>query len=295
MAGKKENLTEKVRENPWIISTFVLGILTIILIVGNFYGGDVISADEAGKNLVKFLNENAPSEVILKDISPEGNLYKVNVIFQGNVIPLYMTQDGNYFIQNLIPISLTQDAQQQTGSDEPQRLEVSEDDDAVKGDSNAPVTIIEFSDYQCPFCGKFWSETLPQITSEYIDTGKVKLVYRDFPLGFHENAQKAAEAAECAGEQGKYYNMHDKLFSNQDALDVAGLKKYAGEIGLNTVQFNTCLDSGAMADEVKKDFEEGQKYGVTGTPAFFINGIYLSGAQPFSEFQKIIEEELSNA
>jgi protein-disulfide isomerase len=175
-------------------------------------------------------------------------------------------------------------------------VKVSIDDDPILGKKDAKITMVEFSDYQCPFCEKFWSETLPQVKKDYIDTGKVKLVYRDFPLGFHPNAQKAAEAAECAGEQGgdvTYFKIHDKIFGNQQAIDVDSLKKYAQELGLDTTKFNTCLDSGAMADEVKKDQTEGQSYGVGGTPAFFVNGKLISGAQPYAAFKQVIDAELS--
>ena len=168
------------------------------------------------------------------------------------------------------------------------------DDDAVLGDEDAPVTIVEFSDYECPFCGRFYQQTLPSIKEEYIKTGKVKLIYRDFPLSFHPQAQKAAEAAECAGEQDKYWQMHDKLFTGGVQGGITGFKQYAQEIGLDTTKFNQCLDSGAMAAEVQRDFVDGQRAEVQGTPAFFVNGQLVSGAQPFSVFQQIIEAELSN-
>jgi len=164
-----------------------------------------------------------------------------------------------------------------------------EDDDPVLGDKDAPVTIVEFSDYECPFCGRFWSETLPKIKEQYIRTGKVKLVYRDFPLPIHSNAQKAAEAAECADDQGQFWVYHDKLFENQRALGMANLKGYAKDLGLDTEAFDDCLDSGKHADEVKADLEDGADGGVSGTPAFFINGVPVSGAQPFEEFQRIID------
>jgi protein-disulfide isomerase len=167
------------------------------------------------------------------------------------------------------------------------------DDDSVKGDENAPVTIVEFSDYECPFCERFYSQTYSQIKSEYVDTGKVKLIFRDFPLGFHQNAQKAAEAAECAEEQDKYYEMHDKLFENGVTGGVTTFKTYAEQIGLDQNEFDVCLDSGAMADEVAKDMRDGQAAGVKGTPAFFINGELVSGAQPFSVFQQKIEAALN--
>ncbi len=178
-------------------------------------------------------------------------------------------------------------------SQPPSRIEASIDDDPVKGNKDAPVAIIEFSDFECPFCTRFYEQTLPSIEENYIKTGKVKLVYRDFPLSFHQNAQKAAEAAECADEQGRFWEIHDKIFENGVSGGVNQLKQYAKDTGLNTAQFNECLDSGKMASEVQKDFNDGQGYGVSGTPAFFINGIEVVGAQPFSVFQQIIEQELN--
>lgn len=171
--------------------------------------------------------------------------------------------------------------------------DVSADDDPFKGDPNAPITIIEFSDFECPFCGRFYSQTLDQLTKNYIDTGKVKLVYRDFPLSFHPNAQKAAEAAECAKDQGKFWEMHDTIFENQQAIGVSALKGYAVTLGLDSATFNSCLDSGDKTSEVRADFTDGQKAGVSGTPTFFINGVKLVGAQPYAAFQQEIDSQLS--
>jgi len=178
---------------------------------------------------------------------------------------------------------------------EPSNVQVSVDDDAVLGNKDAKVTIIEFSDYQCPFCGRFWSDTLPQIKSQYIDTKKVKLVYRDFPLtSIHPNAQPAAEAVECVryvakGSDEAYFKMHDKIFQNQQALSTENLKAWAKELGYD---ITSCLDSGKFRSEVQKDSSDGQSAGVQGTPAFFINGKLVSGAQPFSVFKQAIDAEL---
>ena len=201
-----------------------------------------------------------------------------------------------YFVQNIIP--LTGEVIEDNSITTPNPtvnidMETLIDDDAIKGKENAPVTMVEFSDYECPFCGRHFEQTYSQIIKEYVDTGKVKLVYRDFPLDFHPNAQKAAEAAECAGEQNKYWEMHDKLFENQQALGINNLKQYAKEIGLNTDKFNNCLDSGEMTSEVSKDIQDGQAVGISGTPGFIINGQLVSGAQPFSAFKQIIEQELN--
>ena len=186
----------------------------------------------------------------------------------------------------------------------PQAVEVSADDDAVMGKKNAPVTIIEFSDYQCPFCRKFWQDTLPSIKRDYLDTGKVQFVYRDFPLSFHPMAQPSAEAANCAREKdgdAGYYKMHDKIFEEQMVLDGGtvqstvqftndDLKNWAKEIGYD---IDSCLDSGKYTQEVQKDFADGGASGVQGTPGFFINGKPLSGAQPYAAFKQIIDAELA--
>jgi len=167
------------------------------------------------------------------------------------------------------------------------------DDDTVKGDADAKVTIVEWSDFECPFCTRFYTDTLGQIEKEYIDTGKVKFVYRDFPLNFHRNAQKSAEAAECAGEQGKFWEMHDMLFEKGVAGGVNSFKEFAKEIKLDVNEFDECLDSGEMADEVRKDMQDGGNVGVRGTPGFVINGQLVSGAQPFSVFKQLIDAELA--
>lgn len=173
-----------------------------------------------------------------------------------------------------------------------QQAWVSVDDDPVmKTNANAPVTIIEFAEFQCPFCGRFARDTFPKIKTNYIDTGKVKFVFRDFVV--HSTAHLAAEASECAHEQGKFWEYHDVLFNNQGSLDSDSLKKYASDIGLDTAKFNSCLDSGKYKSEVDKDISDGRSYGVRGTPTFFINGEKLVGAQPYETFRQAIEKALA--
>jgi protein-disulfide isomerase len=166
---------------------------------------------------------------------------------------------------------------------------------AVKGDKNAPVTILEFSDFECPFCSRFALGALPQIISEYVDKGKAKLAFRHFPLGFHQNAKPGAFATECAREQGgdeMFFKMHDKIYGDQQNLSVDNLKKWAGELGLKADKFNTCLDTKKYEKQIDADMKEAQSYGVSGTPAFFINGRLISGAQPFEAFKTVLDEEL---
>ena len=173
-----------------------------------------------------------------------------------------------------------------------------EDDDTVLGDEDASVTMIEFTDYQCPFCSRHFTQTFGQIKSEYIDTGKVKYIVRDFPLSIHPNAPKASEATECADDQEQFWAMHDLLFQRQalwsSAPNASDLfKQYAAELKLDAGDFDDCLESGTHTAEVQKDFADGSAGGVTGTPAFFINGKKLSGAQPFTSFKATIDAELA--
>lgn len=160
----------------------------------------------------------------------------------------------------------------------------------VKGPASAKVTIVEFSDFQCPFCGQV-QPTIKQIFDTYQD--KLKLVYRHFPLPFHENAEPAALASMCANEQGKFWEYHDKLFGSQDKLTITDLKQYMASLGLDTEKFNTCLESKKYKSQIDKDVADGQVAGVSGTPAFFINGRLVAGAQPFENFKSIIDEELA--
>ncbi len=178
-------------------------------------------------------------------------------------------------------------------------VQVSADDDSYMGDKSAPVKMIEFSDYQCPFCRTFWKETFPSIKRDYIDTGKVVFIYRDFPLSFHPAAHISAQSAQCAGDQGKYWEMQDKIFGEQDKkgsgtiqYGATDLKKWAQEIGLDMNKFNQCLDSEKFKAEVDKDLADGSKAGVNGTPSSFVNGQLIVGAQPYPAFKVIIDEEL---
>jgi protein-disulfide isomerase/copper chaperone CopZ len=164
--------------------------------------------------------------------------------------------------------------------------------DHVKGDFNAPITLVEFSDFECPFCARHYP-TLNRILDEY--KGKVRLVYKHFPLSsIHPNAQKAAEASECAAEQGKFWEYHDKLFENQrSGFSVEKFKQWAKELGLDTTKFNDCLDSGKYAQKVKDDFQEGLQKGVSGTPSVFVNGELIVGAVPYEVLKQKIDSLLT--
>jgi protein-disulfide isomerase len=159
----------------------------------------------------------------------------------------------------------------------------------TRGPANAPVTVVEFSDFQCPFCGRE-VPVVERMMKEY--DGKVKLVFRHFPLEFHPFAAKAAEAGACAADQNKFWELHDKMFANQQKLAVDDLKGYAKAVGIDMAAFGKCLDSGEKKPLVDADTKAGAEAGVNGTPAFFINGIFINGAQPYEQFKQAVDREL---
>ena len=172
----------------------------------------------------------------------------------------------------------------------PYRLNVGAASGYRKGPANAPVEIIEFSDFQCPYCSRA-NTTVEQVVAHYGD--KVSVVFRHFPLSFHKEAHLAHQGSECAGEQGKFWEYHDLLFANQQALKPADLINYATQLKLNVEAFDGCLKNGAHAGKVDKDLEDGGAVGMNGTPGFYINGIPLIGAVPFEMFKEVIDAELA--
>lgn len=164
------------------------------------------------------------------------------------------------------------------------------DSDPILGDAKAPVTIIAFEDFECPFCRRFSQQTLPLITEQYVKTGKVRVVWKDFPLSIHSHAQRAHEAARCAWAQEKFWEYHGMLFDNQSNLNDNSLKQYAKKLGLNEDQFSSCLSSGKYTSLIRDKISEGNTIGVTGTPSFLINGRLVVGAQPYQTFADIINQ-----
>ncbi len=173
-------------------------------------------------------------------------------------------------------------------------VEVGMEGRPYRGPDDALVTLVEFTDYECPYCGQYFRETYPNLLTEY--EGKLGYVVRNFPISaLHPQAQKAAEAAECAYEQGKFWEYHDLLFERAPVLGVLSLKAYAADLGLDTGTFNTCVDSGRKADMVAQDMEDGIEYGVGATPTFFLNGRRLVGAVPLADFKSYMDAALEEA
>lgn len=203
---------------------------------------------------------------------------------------------GGYVTRSLTAADAASEVADAQPADAPVAPAALADDDAFLGPADAPITIVEFSDYECPFCKKFRDETFDALLRHY--EGQVRFVYRDFPLmSIHPRAQLAAEVAECAGEQGQYWPMHDALFADQAGWRSAAkpferFGLYATQLGLDSGAFSECLKSGRFTGEVQADLEAGIALGITGTPTFIINGKKVSGALPFAMFQSLLEREL---
>ena len=279
-----------------------------------------VSATDVAAKVEAFINANLLEAGFLaldaEAVPFNNSVYQINFKIsdgsQEQVQTVFATVDGkNMFIgsENMTLFDLDVALPKPELPEPPAEVEVSSDDDPFLGPVDAEITIVEFSDFQCPYCAAAmdlhdglvsqfkasdpsWEAAVPKL-KELAKEGKIKFVFRDFPLGGHQFAQKAAEAAECAEEQGKFWEYHDMLFANYTALDVASLKQYAASLGLDSTAFDNCLDSGQMAAEVQSDFADGTAYGVTGTPAFFVNGTLVSGAASFSVFETVIEAELN--
>jgi protein-disulfide isomerase len=175
---------------------------------------------------------------------------------------------------------------------EPPRVAVQVDAAPARGPASAPVTLVEFSDFQCPYCKRL-GPTLKQLEERY--EGKVRFVFRNFPLGNHADAAKAAEAGACAHDQGRFWDMRNALFEQQQSLKPADLRRIATDLELDMDAFNDCLDSEKHASLIQRDIEQGGRYGVRSTPTLFINGRLLKGAQPLNELVAVVEEELERA
>jgi len=172
------------------------------------------------------------------------------------------------------------------------RYDVSIDGNPSIGPEDAPITIVEFSDYQCPYCVRWYQEVFSRLMETY--KGKIRFVYRDFPLySIHPNAESAAEAANCAGEQNAYWQYHDALFVQKYGLGNEAYNQYAGELGLNAEQFSKCVNDHIYKAEVEADVAAASSLGVSSTPTFFVNGLAVIGAQPFEVFQQLIDKELA--
>jgi protein-disulfide isomerase len=181
-----------------------------------------------------------------------------------------------------------------TTDDTVKRVDIYIGGDPILGSLEAPVRIVEFGDFQSAENGQFYKKIFPLLKQAYIDTGKVKLVFKDFPMEEHGYAQYDAEAASCAQEQGRFWDYHNKLFENQAYLDTGSLRIYATDLMLDFELFKSCMDHRTMATEVYKDAEDGKKLGVSFAPAFFVNGILVNDPTSYASFSTLIDQELAS-
>ena len=299
--GKYKNMFKNFRVNLWLVTTIVLAIiLAVVLFTGsenkdNLSENLTITAEEAGQKMVDFANSQGASSSLI-EANDAGALYEVVLSIDGQKVPIYVTKDGESFTTTLIPFDL--DNPTDTTNNQDSNIEISLDSsDPVLGDLNAPISIIEYSDFECPFCERAYSNTIASLKeSDAFKNGEINLIYRHFPLNnIHPKAQKAAEASVCAQKQNKFWEYHDTLFENQNALAVDDLKSYASDLGLNQAKFDSCLDNGEAKDKVDKDLISATASGGTGTPYFIIlnketeKTTSISGAVPYSQIESAIE------
>ena len=230
------------------------------------------------------------------------------ITMSGTVLAVPMTKDqGDAILKELREIKqlLARPQQQQAPAapsvpPKPENLTVKGDAIYVLGKSDAPLTLVEFTDYQCPFCGRFETTTFPEIKKNYIDTGKVRFILRDLPLDFHPFALKAAQSVHCAGDQGKYWEMKELVFKNQNKIDVDSLAGYAKDLSLNGDTFKSCMADGKHLKEIGDEAKYAASLGITGTPTFVlgkavgdsVEGRVIVGAQPLAAFEAAINEML---
>jgi len=293
-------------KNTALLAIAVVGIIVIgVLVFANNSGGNFSffgifgsSSEKIAQKAVDYINNNGLSSTpaSLVSFSEESGLIKIKIKIGPNEFDSYVTKDGKL----LFPQVINMGGSNLGEGDENQLSESSDQQQSIRsfsitrenhilGNFDAPITLVEFSDFQCSFCARLYP-TLKKIEQDY--KGKVRLVYKHFLLSF-QYSQKAAEASECAAEQGKFWEYHDKLFENAQDYSVDNFKKWAKELGLNSEKFNNCLDSEKFVQKIQADSQEGREKGVSGTPATFINGQLVSGAQPYESFKEIIDSLLS--
>lgn len=258
--------------------------------------------------LAKALFTTVPGSILLASM-----IISTSILFSGGVLKikgLTIQKETNLAAQ-AAPIPAQKPSQPQAAAqpDPSTPVKVDISDSPILGDKNAKLTLVEFSDYECPFCKKVYDELLPELKKNYISTGKVRLVYKNLPLPFHQNAFKEAEAALCARDQGgdiAYFKYHDQIFTKTSGggtgITLDQLPTLAKEVGLNATTFQNCLGSGKFKTQVDKDLAEAQRVGANGTPTWFlgkttgsdsVEGTIMVGAQPFSAFKTAIDQQLS--
>lgn len=255
------------------------------------------AAKKKGMTVEKFLAEEVDAKVTKPTDDEVKALFEARKGAAGNMtfdqakgqLTDFLLQSRKAQARQALVAKLRQDAAIKVNIEPPRvNVDVASATHAM-GPKDAKVTLVEFSDYQCPFCKRV-RPTIWRLVDEYKD--KIRYVFMDFPLSFHKDSRKASESAWCAGDQGKYFEMNRKIFDTQDKIGVDDLKKNAKDLGLDAKKFDKCLDGGVHSKDVDASVAKGSSVGVSGTPAYFINGISISGAQPYESFKDLIESEM---
>lgn len=289
----KKKTISKNQKNKGVLFLFIF-IAIIMFPLGHHVSG--YRAMEIAEEQVTILINDPTVQVEALSYDLHHELYRVYLnLTQGQInqeTEIHVTRDGTALIMG--EIKHINEGAESNKLEEKINVELSENELSI-GDINAPVTLVEWSDFQCPYCKKFYEDTIKDIKTNYIDTGKVRFVYKHFPLSFHEAAEISAQAVECANEQGVWYEYHAAIFENQNgAYGKSELIRWSQGIVEDQNEFRSCLNSNRYAEKVKNDMSYGQSIGVQGTPGSFVNGIKVDGAQPYNVLASLIESELRN-
>lgn len=296
--------------------------IIIIFIIGAVIGGagvyffhkekPLLSPQAAAEKAINSINQQIEEDVTasLLEVTEESGVYKIHLKIAEREYESYITKDGKILFSFGIDVE-EQPEPAVTEEEKSESVQLSIGQSPVLGRLDAPITVFEFSEVECPFCGAAegvdtpvaqrlkqensdWEPIYPNLIKEYVDTGKVKLVYKHFPLNMHPHAMPAALAASCAHEQNKFWEYHDILYQNWEDLSLSNFKKWAKDLKLDAAKFNVCLETEKYKEEIQKNIKEGENVNVTGVPAYFINGKLLSGAQPYSDLKQLIEQQLAS-
>ncbi|MBI4895621.1 MAG: DsbA family protein [Candidatus Aenigmarchaeota archaeon] len=295
--------------NFWMISTIVCVVaIAILSIVAVNFNNSGIGEKAAGDKMLSFIEKQKLGNATIISSVKEGSLYKVVLNYQGQKIPIYLTLDGNYFITQIISTNGSSE-QSSSQTDNIQIANISIGNSPYIGNENAKVIVIEFADFSCPFCAAAsgynsqmtdymkqnnpqWEPIVNNLMKDYVETGKVLFVSKY--LYGHSGGHPAQIVAWCLNEQNLYWDFYPKAFENQaDVEDLSKMKTLAQELGTNTTELDSCIVSGRYDEQFDQEQNEGLSTGVSGTPAFFINGKIIDGAVPYSQIKSAIDVELN--
>lgn len=309
-SSERKSVMSSLRANPWMVSTIVLGVLFLVALFfasrGAGFGsmtGSVISENEVSQKVLAYATAAGVEGATVSSVAREGNAYNVMVSVNGQQVPLLLSLDGKYLLQ---PFETTGSGGRQAPS-EP--VELSVGDAPVTGNANAKVTVIEFSDFSCPFCAAAsgdnaqmnaymkqnsptWEPIVTNLMKDYVDTGKVRFAVK-YSMG-HSGGHPAQLVAWCLNEQGLYWKFYPQAFAHQDDVeDLAKMKALAQTVGADVKKLQTCLDSNKYDARFNLEQQESAAAGAQGTPAFFVNGHLVSGAVPYSQVKALVDAELA--